>query len=140
MDVGRIQEALRERGIDGWLFCDFHNRDPIAYRVLGLDFGKFTSRRWFYYIPADGEPRRLVHSVEKTKLDSLPGRKDVYLPWEQLHGLLREILGDPGKNIAMQYSPLNNIPYVAMVDAGTVAPGWPPPHPGTYPQCHSSHE
>jgi len=120
MDLERIQAELKSRNIDGWLFYDFHNRDPIAYRVLGLDFGKFTSRRWFYYIPASGEPRRLVHSVEKTKLDSLPGKKDVYLPWEQLHGLLREILGEPGRRIAMQYSPLNHIPYVAMVDAGTV--------------------
>ncbi len=120
MDLARIQAALKEHNLDGWLLYDFHNRDPIAYRVLGLDFGKFTSRRWFYYIPAKGEPRRLVHSVEKTKLDSLPGQKDVYLPWEQLHGLLRDILGEPGKKIAMQYSPLNNIPYVAMVDAGTV--------------------
>ncbi len=120
MDLARIQAALKENNLDGWLFYDFHNRDPIASRVLGLDFGKFTSRRWFYFIPASGEPRRLVHSVEKTKLDSLPGKKDVYLPWEQLHGLLRDILGDPGKKIAMQYSPLNNIPYVAMVDAGTV--------------------
>jgi Xaa-Pro aminopeptidase len=120
MDLANIQAELKDRKLDGWLFYDFHNRDPIAYRVLGLDFGKFTSRRWFYFIPAEGEPRRLVHSVEKTKLDSLPGKKDVYLPWEQLHALLRDILGEPGKKIAMQYSPLNNIPYVAMVDAGTV--------------------
>ncbi len=120
MDLARIRAELKERNIDGWLFCDFHNRDPIAYRVLGLDFGKFTSRRWFYFIPTEGEPRRLVHSVEKTKLDALPGKKDVYLPWEQLHALLRDLLGEPGKKIAMQYSALNNIPYVAMVDAGTV--------------------
>jgi Xaa-Pro dipeptidase len=119
MDIHAIQEALKEKGIDGWLLCDFHNRDHLAYRVLGLDFHKMTSRRWFYYIPADGEPTRLVHSVEKTKLDTLPGKKMVYLPWEQLHESLREILGEP-KTIAMQYSSFNNIPYVSIVDGGTV--------------------
>jgi Xaa-Pro aminopeptidase len=119
MDVGKIQAALKEKGVDGWLFCDFHNRDHLAYRILGLDFNKMTSRRWFYYIPADGEPVGLVHRVEKTKLDSLPGKKVFYHPWEQLHSSLEEILGEP-KKIAMQYSPLNNIPYVSIIDGGTV--------------------
>jgi Xaa-Pro aminopeptidase len=120
MDVTKIQQKLKEQKIDGWLFCDFHNRDPIAYRVLGLDFGKFTSRRWFYYIPQSGSPVRLAHRVEPTKLDSLPGDKIPYLAWEELHASLKKILGPAPKKIAMQYSPLNAIPYVSMADAGTV--------------------
>jgi Xaa-Pro aminopeptidase len=119
MDLRRIQEALRERNIGGWLFCDFHNRDHLASRILGLDANRMTTRRWFYYIPARGTPRKLVHSVEKGKLDTLPGTKTVYLPWEQLHTALRRMLG-PAKRIAMQYSPKNNIPAVSLVDAGTV--------------------
>ena len=75
MDLKKVQQRLKEFGFDGWLLYDFHNRDPIAYRVLGLNFGKFTSRRWFYYIPVEGEPTRLVHRVEPAKLDSLPGKK-----------------------------------------------------------------
>lgn len=117
--IEQIQEALRKEGFDGWLFCDFHNRDPISYRVLGLEEGKFTSRRWFYFVPASGTPQRLVHAVERGKLDSLPGEKTVYLPWEQLHSSLNEILGRPG-TIAMQYSPNNNIPYVDLADPGIV--------------------
>ncbi len=117
--VTRIQEELTSEGLDGWLFCDFHNRDPISYRVLGLEEGKFTSRRWFYYVPSAGEPSRLVHSVEKGKLDALPGEKTVYLPWEQLHEELKRILGPPSR-IAMQYSPKNNIPYVDLADPGIV--------------------
>jgi len=119
MDLAAIQQALRAEGLDGWLFYDFHNRDPIAYRVLGLDFGKFTSRRWFYFIPAEGEPRRLAHKVEPTKLDALPGSKQTYLAWGELHRRLGELLGPPGR-IAMQYSPLGDIPYVSTVDAGTI--------------------
>jgi len=119
MNVERIQQALRERKLGGWLFCDFHNRDHLAYRILGLDPTKMTTRRWFYFIPAKGQPRKLVHSVEAKKLDSLPGSKVVYLPWKQLHTSLKKILGSP-KKIAMQYSPKNNIPYVSLVDAGTV--------------------
>jgi len=119
MDVGKIQSELKKANVDGWLFYDFHNRDLLAYRILGMDETGMTTRRWFYYIPTEGEPTRLVHSVEKAKLDSLPGRKLVYLPWEQQHALLKEILGPP-KKIAMQYSPMNNIPYVSMVDGGTL--------------------
>jgi Xaa-Pro aminopeptidase len=120
MDYPAIQDALRQAGLDGWLFCDFHNRDPISYRVLGLDYGKFTSRRWYYFIPAEGEPTALVHRVEPTKLDPLPGHKIYYLAWTELHRLLKETLGATGRKIAMQYSPGNAVPAVSTVDAGTV--------------------
>jgi Xaa-Pro dipeptidase len=119
MDLDRIQHALRDRAMGGWLLCDFRHRDPLAYRVLGLETGKLTTRRWFYFIPAKGEPRKLVHTVEKGKLDSLPGSKHVFLSWEQLHSSLKKMLGSP-KKIAMQYSPKNNIPYVSLVDAGII--------------------
>ncbi|MBW1870557.1 MAG: M24 family metallopeptidase [Deltaproteobacteria bacterium] len=119
MELEKIQQALRDSKLDGWLFYDFHNRDPIAYRVLGIDFGKFTSRRWFYFIPAEGEPVRLAHKVEPTKLDRLPGRKEMYLGWKELHQVLPEIL-KPAKKIAMQFSPLAAIPYVSTVDGGTI--------------------
>ncbi|MDD3642855.1 MAG: M24 family metallopeptidase [Candidatus Krumholzibacteria bacterium] len=119
MDIKAIQDALTDKWIDGWLLYDFHNRDHLAYRILGLDFNKMTSRRWFYYIPAAGEPVRLAHRVEPSKLDSLPGRKVFYHRWEELHTRLGEILGEP-KSIAMQYSPLCNIPYTSIVDGGTI--------------------
>mgnify|MGYP001199608345 FL=1 len=117
--IARIQEELRAAGIDGWLLYDFHNRDAIAYHVLGMDYGKFTSRRWFYWIPADGEPLKLAHKVEPTKLDKLPGEKRLYLSWRELHAGLKELLG-PARTVAMQYSPLANIPYVSTIDGGTV--------------------
>ncbi len=119
MNLSAIQQALRQRKLDGWLLCDFHNRDHLAYRVLGLDVTKMTTRRWYYFIPAKGEPRKLVHSVEPRKLDTLPGKKEVYLPWTQLHASLKKMLGAP-KKIAMQYSPKNNVPAVSLVDAGTI--------------------
>ncbi len=119
MDLNRIQSELAKAGLDGWLFYDFHNRDPIAYRVLGMDFGKFCSRRWWYWIPAEGEPVRLAHKVEPTKLDSLPGDKRLYLSWRELHASLGEILKGANK-VAMQFSPEAAIPYVSTVDGGTV--------------------
>ncbi|MFH1529495.1 MAG: M24 family metallopeptidase [Pseudomonadota bacterium] len=119
MKLEKIQESLRAKGMDGWLFCDFHHRDPVGCRILGLPVDKFTSRRWFYFVPAVGAPRKLVHSVEKGKLDALPGERVVYLPWEQLHAELRILLGDAGR-VAMQYSPMNNIPYNDLADPGIV--------------------
>jgi Xaa-Pro dipeptidase len=119
MDVGVIQDALRQRGIGGWLFYDFNHRDPIAYRVLGLDENSHTSRRWFYLIPADGEPQKLSHMVEPGKLDPIPGKQRFYRAWTELHAELKSMLSSVG-TVAMQYSPMNNIPYVANVDAGTI--------------------
>jgi len=118
-DIARIQKELKAVGVDGWLLYDFRNRDPIAYDVLGLDFGKFTTRRWFYWIPTQGEPVRLVSAVESTKLDPLPGEKKVYLSWRQLHADLKSMLGSSRK-VAMQFSPLGNVPYVSIVDGGTI--------------------
>ncbi|HEX7573194.1 MAG TPA: M24 family peptidase [Bacteroidota bacterium] len=119
MDLQKIQKALRDKRIDGWLLCDFRNRDYLAYRVVGLNFEKMTSRRWYYYIPARGEPRKLVSAVERMRLDSLPGKRMVYLSWQELHSSLRKMMG-PKKTIAMQYSPKNNVPYVSIVDGGTI--------------------
>ena len=118
-DIARIQSELKKAGVDGWLLYDFHNRDAIAYHVLGLEYGKFTSRRWWYWIPTVGEPVALCHKVEPRKLESLPGAKRFYLAWKELHASLKEILGSARK-VAMQYSPMANIPYVAMVDGGTI--------------------
>ena len=78
MDLAAIQSALRERNIDAWLFYDHHHRDPIAYRVLGLPAGLMVTRRWFYLVPAQGEPVNLLHKIEAGHLDSLPGSKRQY--------------------------------------------------------------
>jgi Xaa-Pro dipeptidase len=119
MDLTAIQSALREHHLGGWLFYDHHHRDPIAYRILGLDEHSFVSRRWFYFVPAAGEPRKLVHRIESGKLDSLPGEKSEYSSWQELEQRLEAMLAGATK-IAMQYSPRNAIMYVSMVDAGTV--------------------
>jgi Xaa-Pro dipeptidase len=123
--VAEIQKALKEQGLDGWLFYDFRRSDPLSYRILLLDQNKFASRRWFYYVPAEGEPTKIVHRIEPEKLDHLPGQRLVYLRWQQQHEFLRQTLGG-GENgggrrkVAMQYSPNNDVPYVSRVDAGTV--------------------
>jgi Xaa-Pro dipeptidase len=119
MDLDALQSALRDQHLDGWLFYDHHHRDPIAYRILSLDEHSFVSRRWFYFVPAIGEPRKLVHRIESLKLDSLPGTKQQYSSWQELELNLQSMLEGATK-IAMQYSPRNAIMYVSMVDAGTI--------------------
>lgn len=118
--VAEIQEALREgTGLDGWLFYDFRGSDPLAYRVLLLDPSRHVTRRWYYWIPATGEPVKLVHRIEPHVLDELPGSAQPYVGWEQQQALLASLLRGR-RRIAMQYSPLNAVPYVSRVDAGTV--------------------
>lgn len=133
--VREIQRALADAQLAGWLFYDFRKSDPLAYRILKLDQQSFASRRWFYYVPAAGEPVKIVHRIEHDKLDTLPGRRLIYMRWQQLQAHLREALNGPineqGRNgsgndgekrasVAMQYSPNNDIPYISRVDAGTI--------------------
>lgn len=119
MNLAAIQSALRERNIDAWLFYDHHHRDPIAYRLLGVPQDLMVTRRWFYVIPAQDEPIKLVHRVEAGHLDSVPGSKHVYSGWQELFEQLKKILA-PYRDIAMQYSPNNLIFYVSLVDGGTL--------------------
>jgi Xaa-Pro dipeptidase len=117
-DISGIQSDLRAAKLDGWLFYDFRGRDPIAQGILRLPSGMRT-RRWYYFVPAKGTPRKLVHKIETESLASLPGETLFYAGQEELRKNLGKLLGR-AKNIAMQYSPKNAIPYVAMVDAGTI--------------------
>jgi Xaa-Pro aminopeptidase len=119
LNIAEIQDALRQEQVDGWLFFDHHRRDPLAYRILRLPADLNPTRRWYYFIPAAGEPIALVHRIEPHSLDTLPGVKRQYSSWteqvEQLRGILRS-----ARTVAMQYSPNCAVPYVSMVDAGTV--------------------
>jgi hypothetical protein len=117
--VDSIQSALRAEKLDGWLFYSFRGSDPIAENILHLDNARLATRRWFYFVPASGTPQKIVHAIESEMLDSLPGNQRIYLPWQQLHQQLQDALSD-SLRVAMQYSPLNAIPYISRVDAGTV--------------------
>lgn len=119
MNLDAIQSALRESKLDGWLFYDHHRRDPLAYRILGLDESMLVTRRWFYFIPAQGTPKKVVHRIEQGRLDTLPGTKTAYSTWQELEAALAAMLNNCTR-IAMQYSPRNAIMYVSLVDAGTV--------------------
>src|SRR5205085_436750 len=119
MQLQEIQHALREEGLDGWLFFDHHIRDPLAYRVLRFQPVRTPTRRWYYLVPSAGEPKGLVHRIESGMLDALPGSKLIYAGWDSQTARLKDLLQGCRK-IAMQYSPQCAVPYVAMVDGGTL--------------------
>src|ERR1700682_4727865 len=125
LDISAMQQDLRAAKFDGWLFYDFRGRDPIAKRILQLPDGMRT-RRWFYFVPAKGHPKKLVHKIETAALESVPGDTLYYSGLDELAKNLKKALGR-AKKVAMQYSPKNAIPYVSMVDAGpaefAAAPG-----------------
>lgn len=118
--IAAIQAALQETDdLDGWLFYDFRGSDPLAYRILLLDPARHVTRRWYYWIPATGEPIKLLHRIEPHVLAELPGRDERYVSWEQQRALLSSLL-EGRRRIAMQFSPLNAVPYLSRVDAGTI--------------------
>src|SRR6516225_11067737 len=118
VNIADMQADLRAAKLDGWLFYDFRGRDPIAQRILELPPGMRT-RRWFYFVPAKGTPKKLVHKIEAGSLAAMPGDTLYYAGQKELRDGLKKTLGR-AKKVAMQYSAKNAIPYVAMVDAGTV--------------------
>jgi Xaa-Pro dipeptidase len=115
----RIQAALREEKLDGWLFYDFRGSDSIAIRVLGLTTRGPRSRRWYCYLPAQGSVQKLVHAIEPHSLDGVPGQVATYASWRVRDRELGRILRG-ARRVAMQYSPRNEIPTVAKVDGGTL--------------------
>ncbi len=119
MELDRIQQALRDERVDGWLFYDFRKSNPIAYQILGLPSQEMYTRRWFYFVPAQGIPVAIISAVESHVLHSLPGKRLIFRTWQEMHAHVRSLL-DSGACVAMEYSPLNAIPYISRVDAGTV--------------------
>jgi Xaa-Pro dipeptidase len=117
--IQSLQEAVRDAQIDGWLLYDFRRANPIAHRALGLDAHAMFSRRWFYYVPAQGEPTALISAVEPHVLSDLPGNRRIFQTWHDLHAFLRETLAG-AQRVAMEYTPDNAIPVCSRVDAGTV--------------------
>src|SRR6478735_2236836 len=118
-DLASVQQSLSDFGLDGWLFYDFRGANILARRVLGLDQKPAGSRRFFYFVPARGEPRKLVHRIETAALDSLPGEKAIYLRWQDLEAGVAELVRGSHR-VAMEYAPRVSNPYVSRVDAGTI--------------------
>src|SRR5512145_587534 len=113
-DLSAVQDAVRQQGLDGWLLYDFRGLNVLARRVLGMGSEAILSRRWFYFIPAQGEPRKLVHRIEPHALDHVPGTQALYLRWQELEAGVGELVKG-ARRVAMEYVPRNANPYVSRV-------------------------
>jgi Xaa-Pro aminopeptidase len=118
LDVDAVQAALAAEGLDGWLLYDFHGSNPIAVGLAGLA-GAHSTRRWYYFIPRAGAPRKLVHAIEAERLAALPGNTQRYAHRHDLSAGVASLLHG-ARTIAMEYSPGGAIPYLSRVDAGTM--------------------
>ncbi|MBW7887281.1 MAG: M24 family metallopeptidase [Bacteroidetes bacterium] len=119
LQLDEIQKKIQEYNLDGWLIYNFRNANIFATKILEMPTDKLSSRRYFYFIPAKGIPKKLVHDIEQYDLDHLPGEKIIYNKWVTLRNGIKKILHN-AKNICMEYSPNNDIPYLSKVDAGTM--------------------
>jgi Xaa-Pro aminopeptidase len=118
-DLGSVQAALAEAGVDGWLLYDFRGLNVLARRIINLPDDAMLSRRWFYLVPTRGEPRKLVHHIEPHSLDALPGTAKRYLRWQELEAGVCDLVAGC-RRVAMEYVPRNANPYMSRVDAGTI--------------------
>jgi Xaa-Pro aminopeptidase len=118
-DLNKVQSALREQNVDAWLLYDFRASNMLARRIADMRPDKISSRRWFYMVPANGEPMKLVHRIEPATLDHLPGSKTIYLRWQELEAGVASLLRGH-RRVAMEYVARNANPYVSRVDAGTI--------------------
>lgn len=116
--IAAIQEALAEDDLDGWLFGCFQHNDPISLELLGLPEDQLVTRRCYYLLRRQGEPKKLVHTLEPAMLDHLPGDKAAYLTWEEHARGLDELVAGC-RRLAAQYSPNNQLPSISRLDAGT---------------------
>ncbi|HEY0781344.1 MAG TPA: M24 family metallopeptidase [Thermoanaerobaculia bacterium] len=116
--IPAIQSALEDAGLDSWLFAVFQHNDPISLDLLGLGGTKLVTRRCYYLVPRQGDPRKLVHGLEPHMLDHLPGDKSSYLTWQQHRERFAAFVAGQ-RRMAAQYSPNNELPSVSRLDAGT---------------------
>ena len=121
MDLPALQRAIADQKLDGWLLYDFQGQNPTAQAAVGLG-GHLLTRRWYYLVPAVGEPRLLVHAIEEGSFPAhVPGRRESYASWQSLREKLAGLVAAlPGKRLAMEYYPLAGIPYLSRVDGGTL--------------------
>lgn len=117
--IREAQNFIKELGADGWLLFDFHKSNYLAHLFLEIPEGAMVTRRFFYWIPVEGEPIKIVHAIEPHVLDGWPGVAKTYLSWQSLRKEVGAVLSG-AKRVAMEYSPMNNNPYVSFVDGGTV--------------------
>jgi len=117
--IEQAQKYLKEMGLEGWLLYDFHKNNELAHHFLKIPMTQMSTRRFLYWIPAEGEPVKIVHAIEAHMLDHLPGKKETYLSWQSLEKQIGSVVSGC-KKIAMEYSEKNAIPYISKVDAGTV--------------------
>ncbi len=117
--IEQVQKYLNEMDIDGWLLYDFAKTNPLLYQFLEMPQDAIYRRRFFYWIPKKGKPVKIVHAIEPYVLDAWIGEKKIYSSWQKLHAELESVL-QGSKSVAMEYSPKNEIPYVSLVDGGTI--------------------
>ncbi|CAN5790645.1 M24 family metallopeptidase [soil metagenome] len=115
-DLDRMQTAIRDAGLDGWLLYDLHARNDVTARLIGLGD---MSRRFFVLVPAEGEPTAIIHGIEEAPWEQWQWRRRVYVGWQELVTAVRETVGGLGR-IAMETSPNAAVPAIDLVPAGIV--------------------
>src|SRR5213594_1723590 len=115
-DFGALRELLGSLPADAWLLYDFRGVNPVATRVLGIH--GMGTRRFFVFLPRQGQPVALAHKIELAAFDGFPGEVRPYAAWRELHDHLRALVA--GKTVAMEVSHADAVPYLDRIPHGVV--------------------
>ncbi|MDR1626760.1 MAG: M24 family metallopeptidase [Spirochaetia bacterium] len=121
----KMKEAILRENLGGWLFSTLHGRDTLSLSILGGIRGKDqpavskNTRPWYYFVFAEGQALKIVHSIEPDILADIPGETLEYYSREALASALRSRvlprLG--GRELACQFS--GELPVLSFLDHGT---------------------
>lgn len=112
----KIQQHMKENGIDAWLISDFRGSNPAMCQIIGK---KFTTRRAYVYVPKIGVPVVIYHIIDRNAYENLECERIMYVTWQELFENLEKLLKND-RCVAMEYSPMCTIPIVSWADGGTV--------------------
>lgn len=114
-DIERSRNAIREEGLSGWLFYNVFHRDQIADLVLDVPSDRMNTRPWICVVSLDRPPIKIVHRIEASVLQHLPGETILYSSREEFARAVSRALPATG-SVAADYS--STIPVGSYFDHG----------------------
>ncbi len=115
LDIEGMLNAIRGENLSGWLFYNIWHRDEIADALLEVPRSRSNSRPWVCLLCPGHPAVRIVHRIEASILDHIPGEKILYYTRQEFLEALGRAMPRAAA-FAANYSP--GIPVGSFLDHG----------------------